>query len=54
MRKFSSLAMFARMCALVLAARMCRQFTCVGSSLGSLAADAHVGGGRVLRCGVMP
>ena len=24
------------------------QFTCVGSSLGSLAADAHVGGGRVL------
>ena len=30
------------------AARMRWQFTCVGSSLGSLAADAHVGGGRVL------
>ena len=63
MRKFSSLAlMFARRCALVLvlltacvwAARMYRQFTCVGSSLGSLAADAYVGGGRVLRFGVMP
>ena len=29
-------------------ARMRWQVTCVGSSLGSLAADAHVGGGRVL------
>ena len=35
-------------------ARMRWQVTCVGSSLGSLAADAHVGGGRVLRFGVMP